>query len=114
MFVMLCIGALAVSTERRDDAWPKGLREATWPPSPAPVMSPESGDGKSCVVSFLAPKGGRCSQIDIALQCQRGLVILPGIFNQREQQNFYSMGPGRSLQGLFPYLSQRGESRLSR
>ena len=89
MFIALCSGAPGVSTARRDDARPKGLMEAAWPPSPAPGMSHGSGDGKSRVVSFSAAKGGRCSQIAIVVQCQRGLVISPGVFNQREQRKFY-------------------------
>lgn len=81
MFMMLCSGAPGMSAARKDDAWPEGLMEATWPPSPAPVMSPGSGDRKSPVVSSSAAKGGKCAQIDIAVQCQRGLVVFPGIFN---------------------------------
>ena len=114
MFMTLCSRAPGMSAARRDDAWPEGLMEATWPPSPAPVMSPRSGDEKSRMVSSSAVTGGICAEIGIAVQCQRGLVVFPGICNQREEQNFHSMGPGRSFQGLSPFVSQRGESKLSR
>lgn len=52
----------SVSTGERQQPSP-GLMEATWPPSPAPVMSPGSEDRKSRVVSFSAAKADapRCS-----------------------------------------------------
>lgn len=69
--------------------------EATWPPSPAPVMSPRSEDRKSRVVSFSAAKG-RQMLPDRYGPVSKGVVILQASLTEDNSGSFYPLGPDRA------------------